>query len=954
MTSPVYVQDSFRIRTGDTVGLNTDSGWAALENINATIDAGKVFRIRFHISETAGKGASQGFKIQANIGGAGWNTIEPDGGTATFSAVNKPSSQFSDAAATSTELLTNQGQTYVNGQGDWDNSATANPDDSETELEYALMIMQWYDGPAKVADSNTIQFRVVEADNTAFTTYSQTPTVTVNMPTGYIGGTMVESPNHLGPVADSNGNIYTIIEPSETDPKMMMIKSTDGGDSWAEIDGAGRPVQEDLECVDIQQVDDVLHILCHDGGAVYYHTFQTSDHASADQWGTIDNAVITGISLGTGQQTCALGVHSSGDKIAVYNKLSTSDRLFFKVDTGGGWGSEQNLEVTSGYNWHWATGIFDANGVFHVFYSGEDGVNGEIYHVDITEISTVWTLGSRESIDTAAGDGNDYDADIVPPVTWGSGASADVMMAYIDPDDDKLYSVVVTNNGSPGTRKALSDNAIAYNPGDADMPGFTNSRQPAASLSVNGTDVYCHFSDGTTLDLYRDTAADDGGWTTDVEELDGKTVQWVRSHTFTHSSGNGGKTVVGYIYDNGSDGGTGHIWYGELEISTGTEYTQSAAGSLTTGGVVKKRAGKGLAGALTSAGVIVKQTSKSLAGSLASAGDVVKRTATSLAGSLTPAGVVAASKVALQSLAGSLSSSGALVKQTSTSLAGSLTTAGDVVKQTATGLAGSLTSAGALVKQTGKGLAGTVTPAGALASFKAALVALAGSLTTSGALVKQTGKGLAGNLTSAGDIVKETAKSLAGSLTSSGVLDPVKQAAGLFYQSVAGSLTPAGAVVKQTGKGLAGALTTSGNAAKGMYLALAGSLTSSGTVAKGMYLSLAGTLTSSGVVSTLATFRAVLAGALTSAGTVTKQTAKGLAGAVSSTGAVVKRTGKGLAGTLTSSGIVTSLKNPIQDVIALTLRARDFSLSLVSRAFGLRLRSRSTDLTVKERMDQGE
>ena len=73
MTDLTYNQIHFRIRSGDTIALNTDSGWAADEDTNATIDAGTFFRIRFRVTESADKGAANTFKLQYNLEAGGWN-----------------------------------------------------------------------------------------------------------------------------------------------------------------------------------------------------------------------------------------------------------------------------------------------------------------------------------------------------------------------------------------------------------------------------------------------------------------------------------------------------------------------------------------------------------------------------------------------------------------------------------------------------------------------------------------------------------------------------------------------------------------------------------------------------------------------------------------------------------------------------------------------------------------
>ena len=82
------------------------------------------------------------------------------------------------------------------------------------------------------------------------------------------------------------------------------------------------------------------------------------------------------------------------------------------------------------------------------------------------------------------------------------------------------------------------------------------------------------YSDLTTKDIYRDEADNDGGWGTDVEQEDGKNVDFVRGNIFTHSAGNGGAKVYGYFYANSPgtstlEGWTGDVWYGEYEIAAG-------------------------------------------------------------------------------------------------------------------------------------------------------------------------------------------------------------------------------------------------------------------------------------------------------------------------------------------------------------------------------------------------
>lgn len=557
-----FIQEYFQIRSGDTVVLNADTGWAAGENNNATIGTGLEFRIRFKVRETAAGSDTTGFKLQVNRNSGGWVDVDVLGGATGPAAQAVVSSQFADGDATSTELLTST-TTYVNGEGLEDNtSASYTLTSEETELEWCLMIMGFHDGPTQNVASNTLDFRVVEADGTAFTGTYANPTITVSETAGYIGGTFAETPNRTI-WADGNKNIYALVETAESDPKLLMVKSTDGGDTFREMDGANRPTNEDMESIDGVLINDRIYIAHQESGDdVYHHVFRVSTHSpNPDTWETTDEAVTTGITMNTNPQSVAIGRRSDGDLVILYIKDNGSvDHGYYKIDSGAGWGSEQTLDAEGSHYVKGITSVMGASDKLHIFYRlVEGGVSGEVYHRSLDSSDT---LSDREAVDTEAGasEGTRF-VMAAPPVYWDDGGSEKIMILYRDEDDQLLYSAVITNDGSPEARKQVSAATVA------DDLGFSD--QTIAAVAIDGTNVYALWSDLSTLDLFRDVASNDGGWGTDAEELDDKTVHWVRSTAFTHSVGNGGSRVLGYIYDNGSAGGTGRIFYGESVIALG-------------------------------------------------------------------------------------------------------------------------------------------------------------------------------------------------------------------------------------------------------------------------------------------------------------------------------------------------------------------------------------------------
>lgn len=560
MLDSAFIQEYFRIRSGDSVGLNTDSGWAAIENANATISTGVEFRIRFKVRETAGgDDASNSYKLQVNRNSGGWVDIDVLNGSASPACQAVLSGQYADGDATSTELLTNTG-TYVNGDGNEDNaSASYSLTSEETELEFCLMLMSFFDGAVQNVAGDTLDFRVVETDGTVFTGTYTNPTITVAETAGYIGGAFIENPGRLGPFIDTNGNIYTVVEASATDSLPLMIKSTNGGDTWREQDGAGRPAN-DLEGFDMSQDGDVIHMVQQQSGTndIRYHRFRTSDHATPDDWEIINEVIKSAVV--NDDQSSACQWRSDSTIVGFWQEtVSGFERIFYKIRSSGGtWGTEVNLDTTASVNFTWVTVVKGESDLIHIFY--KDKTNGDVFHKSLNSSDT---LSSRETCHADAGTGTSDEKNAVPPVYWDDAGEENIMVGIKDETSQKLDTVVIKNDGAPATAVEASDNNVENSAGGTSL-------QPVANLAVDGLDVYLLYGHDTTGDIYRDKNSNDGGWSTDVvEQTVGVQTDWVRGAVFTHSSGNGGDKVMGYIWDDDSSGGTGRIRYDEFVIEVG-------------------------------------------------------------------------------------------------------------------------------------------------------------------------------------------------------------------------------------------------------------------------------------------------------------------------------------------------------------------------------------------------
>lgn len=162
------VQQAFRGRNDDgTLATATDK--SAGNNVNFTQAAGKAFRLRFVIEETAGGAANNySYLLQYNRNAAGWITLAMTG------AVRSAASAFvANGTATAQRISTGA---FVAGEFD-SSSDTSNISLSlqKTEMEYCLIL-----DSSLVNNNDSIQFRVTNA-GTPIDGYTNTPTVTASV-----------------------------------------------------------------------------------------------------------------------------------------------------------------------------------------------------------------------------------------------------------------------------------------------------------------------------------------------------------------------------------------------------------------------------------------------------------------------------------------------------------------------------------------------------------------------------------------------------------------------------------------------------------------------------------------------------------------------------------------------------------------------------------------------------
>jgi hypothetical protein len=367
---------------------------------------------------------------------------------------------------------------------------------------------------------------------------------------GDIPGISPEAQGHVGPFRDGNGNLYTVSEITAADPRMKMMKSSDGGQSWVEVDGVNRPARNDLEAVWIVQQGNALYIIHQKSGAqVYHHVFNTSDASTnPNRWILKDQTVAAPSS--PPEQYVSLVILSNGDLWAFY---AAGSRVGYrKKPAGGSWGAERILDTVSTGQ---VVAVRAANDRTHIFY--KDGTNGQIKHRSLTPDGT---LSSAERVDDNGV--HSKHSPMTNAVYYDDDGVETVVVAWAD-RVGLLKSARVLDDGTPTAEVTLSGAPVLIDP-DA-----TTNRAAVAHLAIDARKVHAVWADSATADIFYDTNEDDTGWGVDAEIRDAVAAHWLYCSVFTHSAGNGGAKVLGYIYDNSTDNNpdTPDIEYHELSLN---------------------------------------------------------------------------------------------------------------------------------------------------------------------------------------------------------------------------------------------------------------------------------------------------------------------------------------------------------------------------------------------------
>ena len=270
---------------------------------------------------------------------------------------------------------------------------------------------------------------------------TRNPVLRLAIPPGHVGGTFVETPGRIGPWQAANGDLYFIMEPAETSNVFMMMKSTDKGATWREVDGANRPKTKDLESVDARQVGDTIHILHQVTQSSRYHTFRTSDHPTQpDSWAVRDELAATAKSVAQAATLARCAPTEAWSPSTLVRPIHYNIR-----SPAGTWGDARPSSTPIAPSLAGPQAVLGANDTVHLAYYGTDGT------IWYRQLLPDGTLTARQQLATGAGTTRaEYGA--VLPLVYIPETNTVVIIYRLD--RGKLWERRVANDGPTDGRGA--------------------------------------------------------------------------------------------------------------------------------------------------------------------------------------------------------------------------------------------------------------------------------------------------------------------------------------------------------------------------------------------------------------------------------------------------------------------------------------------------------------------
>lgn len=414
----------------------------------------------------------------------------------------------------------------------------------QSEWEWPLVIRRFADGAVTNDHGDIFEFRLTDTYGNQFKSAAN-PVIVLSLPENHVGGTFVETPGRIGPFQASNGDLYFIMEPAETDNKLMMIKSIDNGASWREVDGANRPKANDLEGLAAEMYGNTIHIIHQQTHRTWHHSFRTSDHTlQPDSWDIRDHLIATHDSPST--QVASIAIRSDGSIVSVFGGPRKVHYKIRSVD--GKWG-DQICTVDEGNDLILSDPqvTLGADDEVHLVYYGHDGSAWYSKFLRDGSITKSILLSSDLKPDPDATDGSILPLVYIP--------ETNTLAVIYQSKTGYLWERRITDDGQISPPKMVSDRKVIFSAVD--------SHQAGADVVAHGIAVHVLFIEDGSGSIYHTYAIGNNDWQPSTLLIDGIYGSWIRGsvHLGTDRS-----PVYGFVYDAGSEGGGGMNKYAKLSM----------------------------------------------------------------------------------------------------------------------------------------------------------------------------------------------------------------------------------------------------------------------------------------------------------------------------------------------------------------------------------------------------
>jgi hypothetical protein len=190
--------------------------------------------------------------------------------------------------------------------------------------------------------------------------------------------------------------------------------------------------------------------------------------------------------------------------------------------------------------------VLGADDVVHLAYTGS---NGTAWY---RRIQPDGTLTPREQLATGIGTTEGDVGSILPLVFIPETNTAVVIYRLAT---GKLWERRIIDHGAPTDPVQVSERDVVQNAVDADQTG--------ADAIAAGTSVHVLFIEEGSGSIYHTHRDEAGVWQPATLQVDGIRGQWIRGTRLTQGDG---ATVYGYVYDAGSNGGSGFNRFAEMPL----------------------------------------------------------------------------------------------------------------------------------------------------------------------------------------------------------------------------------------------------------------------------------------------------------------------------------------------------------------------------------------------------